>query len=495
MSNAVVSLANNSRNIIVQPIASNVPRVDIELHRHSEAISRASDIRNSVNLFFNTNYSINQFSDRMSALGGANIIVEPYYDTNDARAGYLDIFNVRNRATIAAAGPGLIRGDTVGAGGTGVVRMNMYKFIRKGDGSFDSGGFQSTLAEELAHATGMRHANWDIKGRAGQNITENDYLTDIVTIRTANNRLLFRADVTMRRDGKNETVRWGEPGYPSTAAEYMSAQVQAGIVDVINKVYKAGKRPPNVVVDISDIPDIASVSSYDAAGDTLALAVSSSIGQYLFRNVSPIAAGVLTGTLQTAVQQLAQAVAVGGFNKAFQYSNGPRAGQVVNGVLDDLGFEFVTNVLNAGVGTVSSLLSLELGRAIGVGGFGGELLQVGSGSIISHVASNAINIARFGSVSPGLSGDAAKNVFHGLNGKGLFSGGGGQFTASNVPTTGVLTGAISSFIGAKLGSLIISPVTSEGALFSAIGSTVGSIFGGANLVQFWVKCWQRALTF
>lgn len=134
----------------------------------------------------------------------------------------------------------------------------------------------------------------------------------------------------------------------------------------------------------------------------------------------------------------------------------------------------LTQLRNAASGTISSVLSLELARTLGVTGFGGELLTTVASSLLGQLTNNAIALAQGGTAASAISG----NLFHGLNPNGLFAT---VSTTNGVVTSinpGVLGSAITTFLGNKLGSLIISPVTAEGALFSSIGSAVGSLVAG-----------------
>lgn len=79
--------------------------------------------------------------------------------------------------------------------------------------------------------------------------------------------------------------------------------------------------------------------------------------------------------------------------------------------------------------------------------------------MISHVAGNVLA--------------GASDTFSGLASPGLFK----SAPVEGAAGPGALTSAFMSFLGAKLGSLIVSPVTKEGALFASIGSSVGALAG------------------
>lgn len=193
-------------------------------------------------------------------------------------------------------------------------------------------------------------------------------------------------------------------------------------------------------------------SSFRFAGDA-GRAIGSALGNYLFDGKLPLQI-VGSAILSTIGQNLGQRIAAIGSGGRVRNVSGE-----VSTVLNNFQAEFSTNLAAAGVGTVSSLLSLELGRAIGTSGFGGELLNVGASSVISHVAGNVL---------AGLS-----DAFSGLASPGLFK----SVPLDGAAGPGALTSVFMSFLGAKLGSLIISPTTKEGALFASIGSSVGALAG------------------
>jgi hypothetical protein len=109
------------------------------------------------------------------------------------------------------------------------------------------------------------------------------------------------------------------------------------------------------------------------------------------------------------------------------------------------GAELLHNLKSAGVGAVSSYLTAELIKAIGVDGFAGELLNTAAGTVINTMVTN-------------LASGAA--VFQGLS-------------IAQIGT------AVGSFLGTKLASELVSFDTIGGQLGAAVGSSLGAIGGAA----------------
>lgn len=104
------------------------------------------------------------------------------------------------------------------------------------------------------------------------------------------------------------------------------------------------------------------------------------------------------------------------------------------------GPELLSNLKAAGIGALSSFLTAELVKTLGVNGFAGEALNTGAGAVIGQVLTNI---------------SAGKAVFDGVN------------------LTMVGT-AIGSFLGTKLASEVVQFDTIGGQIGSAVGSSVGS---------------------
>ncbi|ESQ89969.1 hypothetical protein ABENE_13265 [Asticcacaulis benevestitus DSM 16100 = ATCC BAA-896] len=130
---------------------------------------------------------------------------------------------------------------------------------------------------------------------------------------------------------------------------------------------------------------------------------------------------------------------------------------IVNNFAGGLG----ANIVSGGVGILSSTLTLDLANQLGIKGFGAELLSTVASSTSSAVVTQVLN---------NLS--AGQNAFWGFSGQTAFKEG-AQLSTTNL--NNVAVGAIGSFLGAKLGSLIVQPKTQAGAVLSSLGSAVGSL--------------------
>ena len=140
------------------------------------------------------------------------------------------------------------------------------------------------------------------------------------------------------------------------------------------------------------------------------------------------------------------------------------------------GPELLTNLRDAGIGAVSSLLTAELIKALGVEGFAGELLNTAAGHVISTILSNiATGASLFQGISPASIGTAIGSFL-------------GNKLANEVITFDTIGGQIGSAVGSTLAVLAVSLavggppglVLAAAAAFigNIIGGTIGSLFGG-----------------
>jgi Ca2+-binding RTX toxin-like protein len=122
------------------------------------------------------------------------------------------------------------------------------------------------------------------------------------------------------------------------------------------------------------------------------------------------------------------------------------------GGLDALGAGVATRAAQAGVGAVSSWLTMELGEALGIDGFGAELFNAAVGGVTNKILLNLADGAF-----------ETLGIFKDLNPGGLAAGG----------AAGVFGRSIGAFLGAKLGSMVVSPNNQAAVVLSSIGSAVG----------------------
>lgn len=132
-------------------------------------------------------------------------------------------------------------------------------------------------------------------------------------------------------------------------------------------------------------------------------------------------------------------------------------GNGLDGLLDRLG----DNLVNGGVGALSSYLTAELVNAVGLEGFSAEIANSFGGAAVNQIASNLVQIV-----------DGGENV------PGIFEG---------VGATTQLASVAASFIGSKLANEIHTFETVGGQIGSQVGAAYGSYVAGQIFVAFGVN--------
>jgi Ca2+-binding RTX toxin-like protein len=151
------------------------------------------------------------------------------------------------------------------------------------------------------------------------------------------------------------------------------------------------------------------------------------------------------------------------------------AGQAIaTGLADsiDQGFktglkELPGNLGNAATGAVSSFITAELIKAIGLEGTAGELAGAAAGSVINQILTQLIQIAR--------ASNGTATVVHGANAV--------RNTQVGINATAVWT-AVGTYIGTKLASELITFDTAGGQLGAQLGASVGGITGAYLAVKW-----------
>lgn len=188
--------------------------------------------------------------------------------------------------------------------------------------------------------------------------------------------------------------------------------------------------------------------------------VGSSLGSYL-AGENKAAAIVYGSVLGEIGQRLGQVLKAGSLSAGLESSmeqavgEGGRAAAAARG--------FTTDVWNrmqsAAIGTVSSLLTMEIAEALGLKGFGAELFNTVGSQVVGTAFSNVL-----GNPAAPFSGFNLNRIGDGFGRSELFNGGAGSLAVS----------ALGAFLGAKLGAMVVSPTTQAGAALSTIGSAVGA---------------------
>lgn len=132
----------------------------------------------------------------------------------------------------------------------------------------------------------------------------------------------------------------------------------------------------------------------------------------------------------------------------------------VEGGLASFGSEVGVRAGQAAIGSISSWLSMEVGEALGLKGFGAELFTTVGSTVTGQVINNLL-----------ANGPAA--IWDGFHPETTLKP---DLSATTGPSqiSGLLANAIGSFLGAKLGAMVVSPQTQAGVALSSIGSAVGS---------------------
>lgn len=211
---------------------------------------------------------------------------------------------------------------------------------------------------------------------------------------------------------------------------------------------------------------------------------------YNWSVVHPVAMGEIMATLGTAMggalsngnplQGIAASSLLGTVGRNIgQAIDLARTGDASAGFLQRLqdasgnfGAELKQAVGGAVVGTISSLLAIELGNLTGLEGFGAELFQTGASTVIGQVLQNVPGVLQGVQGAHLLAGFSTQNMF-------------GNVLPGNVAdpslwNAGILSSAIGAFLGAKLGSLVVSPQTQAGAVLSSVGSAAGAFMFGVG---------------
>lgn len=135
-----------------------------------------------------------------------------------------------------------------------------------------------------------------------------------------------------------------------------------------------------------------------------------------------------------------------------------------SGVFADFGNNLSVALANAGIGAVSSFLTLQLGQALGLNGFAAGLFSSTVGGVLNSVVTNVVT--------------GAPSIFSGLVINKVVNG-----VATNAVNVGAtinnLVGAgLASFFGQQLAQLVITPKTPAQAVFASLGAAALSIFAG-----------------
>jgi Ca2+-binding RTX toxin-like protein len=198
-----------------------------------------------------------------------------------------------------------------------------------------------------------------------------------------------------------------------------------------------------VVIPV-DPAEFERMSRYSSIGSV----VGSSLGNYL--GGKSVGRGVVFSSLLGEIgERLGAALGAGSLESAI--------GAAVDGGLKSFGTDVAVRAGQAAIGSVSSWLSMELGEALGLKGFGAELFTTVGTTVTSRVIGNLLNATLGPSqIWSQFTPESTVNPPGSLSSGGL-----------------AIANAVGSFLGAKLGAMVVSPQTQAGVALSSIGSAVG----------------------
>lgn len=182
--------------------------------------------------------------------------------------------------------------------------------------------------------------------------------------------------------------------------------------------------------------------------------IGSSLGNYLAQG-NVIGGIVYSSVLGEIGERLALSLSGAGG------ANIDASGEVTVAVGGSFASDVWTRMQGAAVGAISSMLAAELGQALGLEGFGAEIFNTGASTVIGRVITNL--------TTPGAT---AADMFNGFGQAEFFTDGGVGSLALN---------AIGSFIGARLGAMVVNPQTQAAVALSSIGSAVGAYVAVAQI--------------
>lgn len=126
-----------------------------------------------------------------------------------------------------------------------------------------------------------------------------------------------------------------------------------------------------------------------------------------------------------------------------------------NTTLTEIKTDFSQALGSSAIGTVSALLTTEMADALGLDGVAGQVFGNAVGSVLQQATNNVLAHV---DILTGL--DGAKSIFN---------------TTPGALGPGTLAvNAIATFLGSRLGSLVVSPQTSAGVVMANLGSAVGA---------------------
>jgi trimeric autotransporter adhesin len=193
--------------------------------------------------------------------------------------------------------------------------------------------------------------------------------------------------------------------------------------------------------------------------------ISSTFGRYI-AGENVIAQTVASAAFQTIGSNF------GDILNSVAFDSGVATSNNIEHAFDGIGGEFLANLRASGAGAVSSYLTAELVKIIGVSGLPADVLNSAAGFAINKIVANLASIA---------TGNPSVGVFDGIN-LGNLGFAAGSFIGSQLASTIVSWDSIGAQLGASiagtLGATIGQTLIPVPVLGAAIGSLIGNLIGG-----------------
>lgn len=431
-----------------------------------------------------TIFNFNSYST--SIKNALDFIFDPAYYDNSALKGYLNTYSANSGATIEVK---VVRDENDGRSGwrmpnevdgKTVIVINWAHMYTSGAG-LRTPQFTMTMFHELIHAAGLNHSVlYNIVRNENRNLIPADFVKDPVFRATAE-FVLRRGLPFSDMSSGTQVVRWpGDPLYPVLTG---NAAADAAAIDT----YITKSTSQNTANYYSNLTrrggDIPSYSDVDTFIESYINSVND--GRYLGALLGSTIGGLIggNGIVGNFVGRSLFSIVGGKIGAAIgaTYATGDIAAGIdvfSSTTFAEIKAQLGSAVQSAAIGAVSSILTMEMADALGLDGAAGQVFGNAVGSVLQHVANNAVN-----NINALSNLDDAKDIFGAV---------------WDTPAAGSLAvSAVATFLGNRLGSMVVSPQTSAGVILSNLGSAAGayafsaagfgwgaSIFGVTNS-SFW----------
>ncbi len=303
------------------------------------------------------------------------------------------------------------------------------------------------LSHEYSHITDNLHKKLVEIKNAGKDITAADLRVDQAYIDQAKHMLAMEIPVPL---GGGQSIMPGDPRYPKNLnqmLDYIASEAHAKGVNLYYDDPKNRNQSPYIGAGGGEILsppyfDMDAVKSGNAIGYIIGSTIGGFIGgenlisSYISRSIF----SVLGARLGAGIGNALSAGDISAFIEGF-----------TNDSLGTISKQLGDSFKSAAIGTVSSMLAVELADAVGLDGVAGQVFGQTVGSVLQHVTNNVIK-----QLDPLTGLDGVKSIFD-LNEAGALA-----------------TSAIATFLGNRLGSLVVSPQTTAGVVLANLGSAASA---------------------